>query len=283
MEPLPAVVDVTVENFGDIVEKSKETLVVLLCWADQIEPSVLTKDYLVGIAPSYAGKVVVGLVDVAAEAPIAQQLGVQALPSIRAIKEGQIAGRLDGPQNEQQLREFLDPFTLSSSDALKQNIAQSVANQDWDTALAILQEAINEEPTNHSFRVECADVMVLKGDLDAAKQVIDSIPEDFADRARPQTRMEIAQEAAGMGTLAEVEQEVADDSSNLDARYAYAIVLASLQQYDEALEQAMHILRTDRTFREDIGRETMVRVLSLLGSDSKVAKNYRRKMFAFMH
>lgn len=283
MDAQPSVVDVSVENFRDVIDQSNDQLVVLLFWAEQIQPSAVTKDYLVGVAPAYAGKVVFGLIDVAANPQIAQQLQIQALPSIRAIKEGQIAGQLDGPQTEQALREFLDPFTLSNADVLKQQIASSIASEDWDTALQILQEAITEEPTNHSFRVECADVMILKDDLEAAKQILDTIPEDFADRARPATRLEIAQEAAAMGSLSDLQNAVENDATDLSNRYAYSIVLASLRRYEEALEQAMFILRQDRSFRDDIGRETMVRILNLLGSESALAKRYRRQMFAFMH
>ena len=283
MDEQPSVVDVSVENFREVVDQSNNTLVVLLFWADQIEPSAVTKDYLVALAPAYAGKVIFGLVDVAANPQIAQQLQIQSLPSIRAIQEGQIAARLDGPQTEQQLREFLDPFTQSSADALKQRIAASIASEDWETALQVLQEAITEEPTNHSFRVECADVMILKGDLEAAKQILATIPDDFVDRARPATRLEIAQEAAGMGSLSGLENNIESNGDDLSNRYAYSIVLASLRRYEEALEQAMFILRRDRSFRDDLGRETMVRILNLLGSDSPLAKRYRRQMFAFMH
>ena len=283
MDVQQAVVDVSVENFRDVIDQSNEKLVVLLFWADQIEPSTVTKDYLVAVAPSYAGKIVLGLVDVATNPQIAQQLQIQALPSIRAIQEGQIAGRLDGPQTEQALREFLDPFTLSSGDVLKQRIASSIESEDWDTALQILQEAISEEPTNHSFRVECADVMILKDDLEAAKQILDTIPDDFAERVRPATRLEIAQEAAAMGSLTDLERSVESDANDLSNRYDFSIVLAAHRRYEDALEHAMFILRENRSFRDDIGRETMVRILNLLGSDSPLAKRYRRQMFAFMH
>lgn len=283
MDVQPAVIDVTVENFREVIERSNETLVVLMFWAEQIEPSILTKDYLVGLALSYGGKVVVGLVDVAQNAPIAQQVGVQGLPSIRAIQEGQIAGRLEGPQTEAQLREFLDPFTLSSADVLQQRIASSIASEDWETALQILQAAIDEEPTNHSFRVECADVMVLKGDFQAAEQILETIPNDFVGRTRPATRLEVMQEAGAMGSLAEAQADVKENGDDLALRYTLSILLASHRQYEDALNEAMFILRTDRSFRDDLGRETLVRILNLLGSDSALAKSYRRQMFALMH
>ena len=45
----------------------------------------------------------------------------------------------------------------------------------------------------------------------------------------------------------------------------------------------MHILQADREFRDDIGRMTMIRVMTLLPKDSDVVKRYRRRMFNFMH
>ena len=45
----------------------------------------------------------------------------------------------------------------------------------------------------------------------------------------------------------------------------------------------MFILQTDREFEDDIGRATMVRIMALLGKDSDIAKQYRRRMFNFMH
>ena len=283
MDAQSSIIEVTVENLREVIDQSQSTLVVFLVWAEQIEPSVFTKNYLTQISGAYADKVVIGLVDAAQNAPIAQQLGVQTIPAIRAIKEGQIVGRLDGPQTETQLREFLDPLTLSSADALKQRIAVSIAQEDWDTALKVLQEAIQEEPTNNAYRVECADVMALKGDVEAAQQILATVPDDVTERVRPATRIEIAQEAAGMGDVATAESQIEKDGSDLESRYSLSVLLAAERRYEEALEHAMVILRKDRSFRDDIGRETMVRILHLLGSDSPVAKKYRQQMFAFMH
>jgi putative thioredoxin len=55
------------------------------------------------------------------------------------------------------------------------------------------------------------------------------------------------------------------------------------EQYETALELAMDILRSDREFRDDIGRLTMIRIFALLGKGNDMAGRYRRKMFNFMH
>ena len=45
----------------------------------------------------------------------------------------------------------------------------------------------------------------------------------------------------------------------------------------------MSILRADRSFRDDIGRRTMIRIFTVLGKGNALANAYRRRMFNFMH
>ena len=49
-------------------------------------------------------------------------------------------------------------------------------------------------------------MLVLKGDLDDARTVLASIPEDTDGRSRPQNRLEFAEEAAGMDSLADLDK-----------------------------------------------------------------------------
>jgi putative thioredoxin len=55
------------------------------------------------------------------------------------------------------------------------------------------------------------------------------------------------------------------------------------EQYEQALLLSLDILKTDREFREDIGRLTMIRIFDVLGKGDELAGKYRRKMFNFMH
>ena len=280
----PTVFEIDPNTFQtDVIERSKQVPVVLLFWTDQVAPAVETKNALETLVAQYQGKFALGLSDVAKDQALAQQLRVQGIPSIRVVADGQIVEQMEGPQGEATLRALVDKLTMSSSDVLQDQLAVHIESQDWDSALAILQQAINDEPGNVGYKVEWADVLVRKGDLDGARTVVATIPEGTPERERPLTRLEIAEEAAGMGILKEVQVELEADPSNLDLRYRAAILCAAGGGYEEALEHAMFILQTDREFQDDIGRATMVRIMTLLGKDSDTAKRYRRRMFNFMH
>ncbi len=278
------VFEVRAESFQtDVVERSTQQPVLLLFWADQVPPSVDARNQLQALVAQFQGKVALGLIDVAQDQTLAQHLRVQGLPSLRVVNAGQIAEQLDGPQDETVYRELLNRLTLSGADMLRAQLQSLLDNKDFAGAITILQNAVNEEPNNMAFRVELADVLVLQGSLADATQTLATIPADTAERARPQTRLELAQLATELPAVGELEQQLAAQPDALDALYGLAIHAAVAGEFESALDRCMLILQTDREYRDDIGRVTMLQIFELLGKGSEIAKAYRRRLFAYLH
>jgi putative thioredoxin len=279
-----APINVTVETFQtDVIDKSQSIPVVVFFWAEQIPLSVQGKSLLEQLFAEYQGKFVLALSDVAIDQNLAQRLQVQGLPSIRIIHLGQMVEQIDGRADETQLRPILDGLTESAADAIKGDLDHMMATGDFAGAVAALQESIQEEPKNQALRVELADVLVRKGDLDDARTVLASVPEGTADRERPQNRLEFVEEVAAMDSMEALEQAIVNQPADLETKYQLAIQLIVAEQYEQGLDRCMDILRTDREFRDDIGRLTMIRVFNMLGKGNETAGKYRRKMFNVMH
>lgn len=279
-----AVFEIELASFQtEVVERSRQVPVVVLFWTAEVAPAAETKNVLERLAGQYQGKFALGLSDIAKDQTLAQQLRVQGIPSIRVIRDGQLIEQMDGPQSEGTLRQLIDALTQSPADALREQLAEHLAAEDFDAALAVLRQAISAEPGNVGFKVEWADVLLLQQDLEGARKVLATIPEETPERERPAMRLEILEEAAGMGDAAQALAAVAADEADLDARYRAAITLAAERRYGEALDHALAILQRDRTFREDAGRLTMIRVMALMGKGDEVAKRYRRRMFNFLY
>ncbi len=276
--------DINPQTFqADVIERSNTVPVLVLFWADQAAPSVQTKQMVEGLVAQYQGKVLLALADVAKDQTIAQHLRVQGLPAIRVVHNGKIVDQVDGPVDESQLRTMLDALTQSPADLLKNQLDQILASGDWETALSILQQAVQDEPNNAGFRVELADVLVRKGDLDDAKTVLVSIAEETAEIDRPRNRLAFAEEAADLEALGTLQSQAQADPNNLDIQYQLCIRFVADEQFEEGLDCAMTILQTDREFRDDIGRLTLIRVFAVMGKGNEVATRYRRRMFNFMH
>ena len=280
----PSIFEVELPSFqADVVERSKQVPVVLLFWTDQVAPAAETKATLERLARQYQGKFALALSDIAKDQTLAQQLRVQGIPSIRVVKDGKLADQVEGPQGENALRQLIDRMTQSPSEVLRGQLDGYLQAEDYHGALAVLKQAIAAEPNNVGFKVEWADVLLLRGDVDGGRTVLGTIPEGTDERDRPATRLELLEEAAGMGRLDDALADVEANPDDLDARYRVAVLLAAERRYEDALDQAMVILRQDREYREDAGRMTMIRIMALMGKGSDVAKKYRRRMFNFLH
>ena len=283
MDAKPAVFEVALQTFqADVVDRSREVPVILLFWSDQVPPAADTRRTLESLASQYQGKFALALCDVAKTPQLAQQLRVQGIPSIRVIVEGQMADQLDGPQGEAVLRELIDALTMSDAERLKEQLALHMASRDWDGALQVLKAALQAEPNNAAFKVEWADVLAQRGDLDDADRVLATIPDETPERDRPAMRLELAREAAPLDRAAALAR-VAQDGADLEARYEAAITEATAGNDVAALDHCMAILQQDRNFREDAGRTTMIRIMATMGKGSEIAQQYRRRMFAFLH
>jgi len=277
-------INVSIENFqSDVVDASQNMPVVLLFWAEQVPESAQVKGMAEKVMVDYDGKALLALSDVAQDQSLAPRLQVQGLPSIRIIHKGAIAEQIDGAVDETRLRTVMDALTQSSIDAMQGNLDQMLAVGDFATAVATLQQSIQEEPNNQALRVELADVLIRKGDLDDARTVLASIPEETEGRLRPQNRLEFVEEAAAMDSVEDLQAAVAANPQDLESRYALAIVQMVVGETELALQICLDILREDREFRDDIGRLTMIRIFDILGKGNETATKYRRKLFNALH
>lgn len=277
-------INVSIENFqSDVVDASQSMPVVLLFWAEQVPESAQVKGMAEKVMVDYDGKALLALSDVAQDQSLAPRLQVQGLPSIRIIHKGAIAEQIDGAVDETRLRTVMDALTQSSIDAMQGNLDQMLAVGDFATAVATLQQSIQEEPNNQALRVELADVLIRKGDLDDARTVLASIPEETEGRLRPQNRLEFVEEAAAMDSVDDLQAAVAANPQDLESRYALAIVQMVVGETELALQICLDILREDREFRDDIGRLTMIRIFDILGKGNETATKYRRKLFNALH
>ena len=277
-------VNVSMENFQtEVVDASQNLPVVVLFWAEQVPQSVQVKNLVEQVLADYQGKAALALSDVAQDQTLAPRLQVQGLPSIRIISKGAVAEQVDGPIDETRLRTIMDGLTQSSVEAMQGDLDQLMATGDFAGAAAILQQSIQEEPNNQLLRVELADVLVRKADLDDARTVLASIPDGTDGRSRPQNRLEFVEEAAGMDSLDSLLAMVESNPTDLEARYALAVVQLVAEEYESSLLTCLHILREEREFRDDIGRLTMIRIFDVLGKGNELATKYRRKLFNALH
>lgn len=277
------VIDVNVQNFQELVEKSRETPVLLEFYVEGAEQSQATAVMLDKLVTEYQGKFLLGRIEVQQNPQIAQQLGVRGLPTVKVIFQGQMVQDLEGPQEEATVREVLDQITMSPVDRVKAQVDMLLAQGQRSEAIGLLQQVIQQEPGNTAIQVELADLLIMDGRAADARQILAALPADTAGISKPNNRLLFIDLAADFPDLGTLQGEVVADPDNLNKCYQLAVCLVVDDQIEAALEHLLTMLQKDKEFEDQLARKTMIQVFDLLGKGDPIATAYRRKMFAFLH
>ncbi len=100
-------VEVTDGNFQDMIMDA-ETPALVDFWAVWCGPCRAVAPIVEEIAEEYDGRAVIAKMDVDSNKEIATQLGIQAIPTLLLVKDGQIADRIVGVVDKKSLAARLD-------------------------------------------------------------------------------------------------------------------------------------------------------------------------------
>lgn len=278
------VVEINVQNFQtEVVEKSNQLPIFLEFYAAGAEASDQLAPILARLATEYQGKFVLARVNIQENQQIVQQLQVRTLPTIKVIFQGQMAQNLEGPQDEATLRDLLEQLTMSPIERIREQIDFLLSQGDRTGAIAMLREAISQEPANHAMSVELADLLVMEDQIIEAQQLLAGLPQDTDGISKPRNRIEFIELSQTLPDLTSLRENYTSTPEDLTLAYQLAVRLIADDQIEDALNVLLDSLKRDKSFDEELARRTMIKVFELLGKGDALATAYRRKMFTFLH
>lgn len=281
----PYIVDVTRENFAQVVEASFKVPVLIDFWASWCQPCQVLMPVLAKLAEEYQGKFLLGKLNTEEEQEIAAQFGIRSIPNVKLFRNGQPVDEFLGALPERGVREFLDRHLPRESDTIVQQAREKLAAGDPGDAIVMLGAARETDPDNPRVTVALAEAQAAAGDVAAAETTLDSLRADQRDLpevAALRGRLFFASEAAGAPGADELEARLAADPGDLEALLQLALCKVVEQDYDTAVERLLELMKKDRSFGDDAGRKTLLKVFDLLADDPRVSL-YRRRMASLLY
>ncbi|MBS0503469.1 MAG: tetratricopeptide repeat protein [Proteobacteria bacterium] len=280
----------------DVIDPSMTQLVILDFWAEWCGPCKALTPILEKVAADYADRgVVLKKVNVDENQLIAAQFRVQSIPTVYAIFQGQPVADLTPARTEKQLTQYLDQIlkqlpiqgeAQAREAELEPLIAmgeQVLAEGDSERAVGIFTQLLDMAPDEPAVVSGLARALVGVGRADEAAALIDSLPEEArkdAAIARAQSAIALAREATPVDDLAPLQQRIAADPGDLEARYELAGGLMAAGDRDGAADQLLAIIAADRDWNEGAARSRLLKLMEVVGLEDPWASATRRRLSA---
>ncbi len=287
MEDSPHIINVDETNFQDVVvEGSMQRPVLVDFWAEWCGPCKMLMPVLAKLVDEFQGKFILAKVDTEAQQALAAENGIRSLPTVRLYSQGQVIEEFMGVQPESTIREMIDKHLPRQSDDDIAKAFTLVEQGNLSAALEIAALAHASDPTNLRVTLAYAEWSIADGDLDKAVELLDQLP--VADSLKTEVshvraHLHFAQISADAPSRTECQQQLQLQPQNSALRYQLAALHVVEQDYDEAVEELLSLMRSDRKFQDDAARKALLRVFELLGDDEPRVKQYRSKMAALLY
>jgi putative thioredoxin len=282
--------DTTTQTFRrDVIEESRRQPVLVDFWAPWCGPCKQLTPVLEKAVRAAKGAVKLTKMNIDEHPAVAAQLGIQSIPAVFAFVNGQPADGFMGALPESQVVAFLERLTkqeigAEEKELLKAADAALVAGNAVSAA-DLYSEVLAGDPANVHALAGLARAYLETGSIEQAKQILAQVPEarrNDAAVAAARASLEVAEQAAHLGPVAELEQKVAANPLDHQARFDLALALNGDNRRQEALDQLIEIVRRDRKWNDDAARRQLVQFFEAWGPSDQHTVSGRRRLSSIL-
>jgi putative thioredoxin len=282
--------DTTTQAFvKDVIEESRRQPVLVDFWAEWCGPCKQLTPVLEKAVKAAKGKIKLAKMDIDKHPSIPGQMGIQSIPAVIAFVNGQPADGFLGALPEGQVTAFIERITKDKLGGEAQDLLNSaeaaMAEGNAAEAIELYGALLQEEPGNIPALAGLARAYVETGALEEAKSTLALVPEakrNDAAVAAARSALEVAEQAQSVGPVGELEQKVAANPLDHQARFELAVALNAAGKREEAAEHLLAIVKRDRKWNDDGARKQLVQFFDAWGPTDEATVGGRRKLSSIL-
>ena len=275
------VINTMAERFEtDVFERSKQTLVVLDFWAAWCQPCRMLSPLLERAAEEHAGRFVLVKADTDQLPQHALAFNVQGIPAVFAIRDGKVVDAFQGLLTEAQLKDWLTRLLPSEAELLAQAAAGLEAS-DPTAAEGKYREALAQMPALASAKIGLARVLLAADKAEEAKKLLDELNERGflePDAEKLQAQVNLVSRRVSADALAALRKQATAEPKNLAKQLELAGAELGATNYEAGLQASLRVVEADTGAQRKAARELMLSAFRVLGDESELTRDYRRKL-----
>ena len=288
------IIEVLTENFiSDVIERSKETPVIVDFWAPWCEPCKQLTPVIEKIVKEKNGNVILAKMNIDESPEVAQQLKIQSIPAVMAFNDGQPVDGFIGVQPEKNITEFVNKISsLKNSSSIEENVIAGkkyIDDGDIETAALVFSEILKIEPKNISAKSMLARCLLRSGQIDEAEDIINNLPansENNQDFVSVKSEVEVFKNAKNNPISneqeAELKRDIDKNPKNHQIRLDLAKLLLAKGENENAINELLKIIEFDPQWNDGEARKQLIEIFNILGNEDILVIEGRKKLSSML-
>jgi len=269
----------------DVLDASHNQPVLVDFWAPWCGPCKQLGPVIEQAVREADGRVKLAKMNIDTHPTIAGQLGVRSIPTVVAFVNGQPIDAFMGALPEAEVKAFIAKIGGSSVEDERKTLLESAASLlergDVVQAADVYAHLLQISPDTLAAIAGLAHCHLETGNLEQARALLATTPKD--KRGDPQisslyARIELAEQVKQIGDPVDLEQRIAKDPQDYQARFDLALIHNATGERTQAAEDLLAIIAQARDWNDDAARKQLLQFFEVWGTMDPATVAARRKL-----
>jgi len=268
---------------SDVIEKSKEKIVIVDFWAPWCGPCKALTPILESQAAKKKEHLEVVKVNIDENQGIASQLRIQSIPAVFAFSDGQPVDGFMGAKTEPDVEKFFDTlikkFSKTNSN-VSEELELLLSEGRFREVKLTSEELIKSNPSPENYSLLIRSIIGL-GDFDEVEQLLKNLTPEILKNNTIKSAIssyELLKNNDVKDSKKEVLDRITKNPADLDSKMNYSKILFNENNFSECIDILLEMFRKDKEWRDGYAKKQLLLIFDHLGSENELSKKGRRAL-----
>ena len=281
------ILEASPETFAEmVIGNSMRGPVMVNYWSAKAGPCLKLWPLLEKLVNDYSGRYLLVNFDTDKYLNFARsELGITSVPTVKMYMQQQVVDTIHGVESEKSFRNMIDKYMPRASDPLVVDALRQYQEDNVDASLEQLKALYQQDPDNPRIALTMMKLLLREGRFESLfgfHQKLSPVLKKNEEIINLESHGQFLFAANQAGDRSQLEQALLKQPDNLELRFKLGALHLVEDNYTEAMDQLLEIIKQDHQYRNDVAVKGMVTILNLIGSNTDTARAYRSKMLNAM-